>query len=77
MTFQAYHRARRMGLALNQVRKGDRVDHARNGSGFDSESGFRDVSAKIFGESPTNAQDACLSACRANRFAAWVNDRRR
>jgi len=40
MTFQAYHRARRMGLALNQVRKGDRVDQARNGSGFESESGF-------------------------------------
>jgi AraC family transcriptional regulator of adaptative response/methylated-DNA-[protein]-cysteine methyltransferase len=31
MTFQAYHRARRMGLALNQVRHGDRVDQARNG----------------------------------------------
>src|SRR6476469_10637274 len=56
MTFQAYHRARRMGLALNQVRQGDRVDHARNGSGFDSESGFRDAFAKIFGESPTNAR---------------------
>ena len=26
MTFQAYHRARRMGLALNQVRQGARVD---------------------------------------------------
>ena len=25
MTFQAYHRARRMGLALSQVRQGDRV----------------------------------------------------
>src|SRR6267378_2936643 len=52
MTFQAYHRARRMGLALNQVRKGDRVDQARNGSGFESESGFRDAFTKIFGESP-------------------------
>src|SRR6266571_114371 len=56
MTFQAYHRARRMGLALNQVRKGDRVDQARNGSGFESESGFRDAFTKIFGESPTNAR---------------------
>src|SRR5437762_59293 len=26
ITFQAYHRARRMGLALSQVRQGDRVD---------------------------------------------------
>src|SRR6201995_4389213 len=56
MTFQAYHRARRMGLALSQVRQGDRVDQARNGSGFESESGFRDAFTKIFGESPTNAK---------------------
>src|SRR4051795_10361354 len=56
MTFQAYHRARRMGLALSQVRQGDRVDQARNGSGFESESGFRDAFTKVFGESPTNAQ---------------------
>src|SRR5436305_9727257 len=56
MTFQAYHRARRMGVALNQVRQGDRVDRVRNGSGFESESGFRDAFTKIFGESPTNAR---------------------
>jgi AraC family transcriptional regulator of adaptative response/methylated-DNA-[protein]-cysteine methyltransferase len=56
MTFQAYHRARRMGLALREVRKGGRVDEARNGSGFGSESGFRDAFFKIFGESPTAAK---------------------
>ena len=56
MTFQAYHRARRMGLALSQVRQGSRVDQARNGSGFESESGFRDAFTKIFGESPTIAR---------------------
>src|ERR1700751_2972221 len=56
MTFQAYHRARRMGLALSQVRQGSRVDEARNGSGFESESGFRDAFTKIFGESPTIAR---------------------
>ncbi|PYK17642.1 MAG: hypothetical protein DME55_09395, partial [Verrucomicrobia bacterium] len=49
MTFQAYHRARRMGLALSQVRQGGRVDKARNGSGFESESGFREAFTKIFG----------------------------
>jgi AraC family transcriptional regulator of adaptative response/methylated-DNA-[protein]-cysteine methyltransferase len=57
MTFQAYHRARRMGLALSAVRKGSRVDKARNGSGFESESGFREAFAKIFGEPPTNAKN--------------------
>ena len=41
MTFQAYHRALRMGLALSEVREGGRVDEARNGIGFGSESGFR------------------------------------
>jgi AraC family transcriptional regulator of adaptative response/methylated-DNA-[protein]-cysteine methyltransferase len=56
MTFQAYHRARRMGLALSQVRNGDRVDEARNGSGFESESGFREAFTRIFGEPPTNAK---------------------
>src|SRR5215475_10647256 len=56
MTFQAYHRARRMGLALTQVRQRGRVDEARNGSGFESESGFREAFTKIFGESPSNAK---------------------
>ncbi len=56
MTFQAYHRARRMGLALSQVRQGSRVDEARNDSGFESESGFRGAFTKIFGEPPTNAK---------------------
>src|SRR5438034_10876098 len=57
MTFQAFHRARRMGLALREVRKGGRVDKARNGSGFESESGFREAFTKIFGEPPTTAKD--------------------
>jgi AraC family transcriptional regulator of adaptative response/methylated-DNA-[protein]-cysteine methyltransferase len=56
MTFQAYHRARRMGLALCEVRKGGRVDEARNGSGFESQSGFREAFTKIFGEPPTIAR---------------------
>src|SRR6266404_4576642 len=56
MTFQAYHRARRIGLALGEVRKGSRVDEARNGSGFESESGFREAFTKIFGEPPTTAR---------------------
>jgi AraC family transcriptional regulator of adaptative response/methylated-DNA-[protein]-cysteine methyltransferase len=56
MTFQAYHRARRMGLALREVHKGARVDEARNGSGFESESGFREAFTRIFGEPPTIAK---------------------
>jgi AraC family transcriptional regulator of adaptative response/methylated-DNA-[protein]-cysteine methyltransferase len=56
MTFQAYHRARRMGLALSELRRGGRVDGVRNGSGFESESGFREAFTKIFGEPPTTAR---------------------
>src|SRR5947207_4915962 len=56
MTFQAYHRARRMGLALREVQKGGRVEEARNGSGFESESGFRDACTRIFGDPPTAAK---------------------
>jgi AraC family transcriptional regulator of adaptative response/methylated-DNA-[protein]-cysteine methyltransferase len=32
------------------------VDEARNGSGFESESGFREAFTKIFGERPSNAK---------------------
>lgn len=56
MTFQAYHRARRMGLALREVQRGVRVDEARNGSGYQSQSGFRDAFEAIFGETPKNAK---------------------
>jgi AraC family transcriptional regulator of adaptative response/methylated-DNA-[protein]-cysteine methyltransferase len=57
MTFQAYYRARRLGLALREVRRGGRVDEARNRSGFESESGFRDAFTRIFGGPPTAAKD--------------------
>ncbi len=65
MTFQAYHRARRMGLALREVRRGEPVEEARNGSGFGSESGFREAFTKIFGDPPTTAKRRdCLFAER-------------
>ncbi len=65
MTFQAYHRARRMGLALRQVQRGGRVEEARNGSGFESESGFREAFTRVFGDSPSAAKDrSCLFAQR-------------
>jgi AraC family transcriptional regulator of adaptative response/methylated-DNA-[protein]-cysteine methyltransferase len=57
MTFQAYHRARRMGLALREVRRGSRVDAAKNGSGFESASGFREAFTRVFGDAPTVARD--------------------
>src|SRR5438105_59304 len=65
MTFQAYHRARRMGLALREVRRGGRVDEAKSGSGFGSASGFREAFTRIFGDPPTAAKArACMFAER-------------
>ncbi len=65
MTFQAYHRARRMGLALREVRRGGRVDETQNGAGFESASGFREAFTRIFGATPKAAKDkACLLAER-------------
>ena len=65
MTFQAYHRARRMGLALREVRQGGRVDEAKSGSGFGSASGFREAFTRIFGDPPTAAKArACMFAER-------------
>jgi len=65
MTFQAYYRARRLGLALREVRRGGRVDEAKNGSGFESASGFREAFTRIFGDPPTSAKTRpCLLAER-------------
>lgn len=60
MTFQAYHRARRMGLALKEVKSGAKVIDAQLGSGFESASGFRDAFVRIFGESPGNGSSRAV-----------------
>jgi methylphosphotriester-DNA--protein-cysteine methyltransferase len=69
MTFQAYHRARRMGLALREVQKGGRVEEARNGSGFESESGFRELPAS-FADPPIAAKlrSQCSSSESTRHF---------
>src|SRR5256714_4367736 len=56
MTFQAYYRTRRMGLALREVKRGGSVDHVQTESGFESASGFRDAFTRIFGEPPSSAR---------------------
>ncbi len=53
MTFVEYARARRMGLAMKQIRKGDAVIDAQLSSGYESSSGFRDAFSKIMGAAPT------------------------
>jgi len=53
MTFVAYARARRMGLAMKQIRAGDAVIEAQLSSGYESSSGFRDAFSRIMGAAPT------------------------
>nr|MBA3536098.1 bifunctional transcriptional activator/DNA repair protein Ada [Tatlockia sp.] len=53
MTFVEYARARRIGLAMKQIRQGDPVIDAQLSSGYESSSGFRDAFSRIMGAAPT------------------------
>ena len=56
MTFQAYHRARRVGLALKSLRQGADVGRAADQGGYQSESGLRDALHALVGTAPTGAR---------------------
>lgn len=65
MTFHAYQRARRMGLALRDVRAGKPVIETQLDRGYESTSGFREAFARVFGAPPRGAANAaCLYARR-------------
>lgn len=52
MTFVAYARARRMGIAMKKIREGDAVIDAQLDVGYESGSGFRDAFSRIMGTAP-------------------------
>jgi AraC family transcriptional regulator of adaptative response/methylated-DNA-[protein]-cysteine methyltransferase len=52
MTFQAFARRRRLGQALDGLRRGTDLDEVAMGSGFESHSGFRTAFARTFGGAP-------------------------
>ena len=52
-TFHAYTRLRRLGSALRQIQHGEPVGQAVVTGGFDSESGFREAFAQVFGNPPS------------------------
>ncbi|WED42303.1 bifunctional transcriptional activator/DNA repair enzyme AdaA [Legionella cardiaca] len=56
MTFVEYARARRLGLALQQIRQGESIIEAQLDAGFESSSGFRDAFTKIMGAPPSSTQ---------------------
>ncbi len=59
MTFVAYARARRMGMALKDIREGGSVVGAQHAAGYESGSGFRDAFSRIMGAAPS-AGDHCV-----------------
>lgn len=62
MSFQAYARARRLGLALHQIREGASLDNVVFANGYESHSGFRDAFARLFGKAPGKSrQQDCVS----------------
>jgi AraC family transcriptional regulator of adaptative response/methylated-DNA-[protein]-cysteine methyltransferase len=63
MTFHAYQRARRIGLALGEVRHGSAVIDAQLNNGFESASGFWEAFKRVFGVPPSRAEQVnCLHA---------------
>lgn len=63
MTFVEYARARRMGLAMKQIRAGEAVIEAQFSTGYESGSGFRDAFSRIMGAAPTKlGQNTILKA---------------
>jgi AraC family transcriptional regulator of adaptative response/methylated-DNA-[protein]-cysteine methyltransferase len=55
MTFVSYARARRMGIALKQIREKKSVIDTQLQTGYESGSGFRDAFSKIMGVPPAKA----------------------
>ncbi|WP_131779052.1 bifunctional transcriptional activator/DNA repair enzyme AdaA [Legionella bozemanae] len=56
MTFVAYARARRMGIAMKQIREGTIVLETQLNVGYESGSGFRDAFSKIMGAAPSQLE---------------------
>lgn len=68
MTFVAYARARRMGMAMKKIREGDTVLQTQLNMGYESSSGFRDVFSKIMGSAPSILKDS-----KNLLKAAWID----
>jgi len=65
MTFHAYQRARRLGLALGRIRHGDDLTRAAYEHGYESLSGFRDAFARLFDQTPGRSRSsACIQVTR-------------
>jgi AraC family transcriptional regulator of adaptative response/methylated-DNA-[protein]-cysteine methyltransferase len=64
MTFHAYQRARRMGLALRDVKAGRPVAEVHAERGYESTSGFREAFTRVFGTPPQGAKASAVLLAR-------------
>lgn len=65
VTFHAYQRSRRLGLALGQIKNGRDLSQAAYEHGYESLSGFREAFAKLFDATPGRARDSnCIHMSR-------------
>jgi AraC family transcriptional regulator of adaptative response/methylated-DNA-[protein]-cysteine methyltransferase len=61
MTFHAYQRSRRLGMALGQMRNGGDQIGAAYDHGYESLSGFRDAFERLFGDTPGRKKTSALA----------------
>ena len=66
LTFQAYQRARRLGIALGQIRQGEKWEGVGYTHGFDSASGFHDAFTRAFDAAPNKG--ATVTPIVVSRF---------
>jgi AraC family transcriptional regulator, regulatory protein of adaptative response / methylated-DNA-[protein]-cysteine methyltransferase len=66
ITFQEYQRGMRLGNAMRVLRQGGPTLDAGLEAGFESDSGFRDAFARVFGDTPARAREKDLMT------AAWI-----
>lgn len=67
MTFIGYARARRMGIAMKQIRTGSAVIDAQLAAGYESSSGFRDAFSRTLGAAPTLSNSSNILK------SAWID----
>ncbi|WP_146823936.1 bifunctional transcriptional activator/DNA repair enzyme AdaA [Alicyclobacillus suci] len=67
MTFVQYARARRLGIAMKEIRRGESVIEAQLEAGYESGSGFRDAFSRIMGTPPSRIETGRVL------FAHWLD----
>ena len=60
MTFHAYSRVRRLGLALGQIQQGSGVSRAAFSTGYESLSGFNEAFKRFVGQAPRDVKSSTV-----------------